>query len=66
MNEIAFLERKIKLKKQGANLINEEVRDLQILLVLQKIRKHLEGKINNTFDPVLSRKLDCIDYLIEN
>ena len=65
MNEIAFLKRKIKLKKQGVNLINDEVRDLQIFLVLNKIKKHLESKMNKTFDPGLSKKLDCVNYLLD-
>ena len=65
MTEQKLLKRKIILKKQAVNLINEEVRDLQILLVLHKIKKHLEAKINQAFDPVLSRKLDCLNYLLD-
>jgi hypothetical protein len=66
MNEIAILKRRLVLKKQAVDLINEEVRDLQILLVLHKIKKHLEAKINQAFDPVLSRRLDCLNYLLDN
>jgi hypothetical protein len=66
MDEQKLLERKLVLKKQAVNLINEEVRDLQILLVLHKIKKHIETKINQPFDPVLSRKLDCLNYLLDN
>jgi hypothetical protein len=66
MNEIAILERKLILKKQAVNLINEDVEDLQILLVLHKVKKHLEAKMNKAFDPMLSRKLDCLNYLIES
>ncbi len=66
MNEIAILKRRLALKKQAVDLINEEVRDLQILLVLHKIKKHLEAKINQAFEPVLSRKLDCLNYLLDN
>ncbi len=65
MTELEILKRKLVLKKQAVNLINEEVRDLQILLVLHRIKRHLEAKINQAFDPVLSRKLDCLNYLIE-
>jgi hypothetical protein len=65
MTELEILKRKLVLKKQAVNLINEEVQDLQILLVLYKIKKHLETKTNQTFDPVLSRKLDCLNYLLE-
>jgi hypothetical protein len=53
-------------KEAVLKLINEEVRDLQIFLVLHKIKKHLEAKMTQSFDPVLSCKLDCINYLIEN
>lgn len=66
MDQLAILKRKILLKKQAVDWINKEARDLQILLALQKIREHFEAKITQPLDPVLSRKLDCINYLIEN
>jgi hypothetical protein len=66
MDEITLLKRKLVLKKQAVSLINEEVRDLQIRLALHRIKEHLEAKMNQGFDISLSRKLDCINYLIEN
>lgn len=66
MEEISMIRRKIALKKQGVELIKEEIRDLQILLAFHKIKKHFEDEISQHLDPILSRKLDCINYLIEN
>ena len=66
MNEIAILKRKLKLNRQAASLIEEEIQDLQIMLALKMIENHLAARMNKHYDPILSRKLDCVRYLIEN
>jgi hypothetical protein len=65
MDEITLLKRKLVLKKQAVNLIKEEVRDLQIRLVLHRIKEHLEARMNQHFDANLSLKLDAIQVLME-
>jgi hypothetical protein len=66
MNELQTIQRKIQLKRQGRDLIGDEIIDLQIRKALVVYKSRLEAQISTNFDPVLSRKLDCINYLIEN
>lgn len=66
MSEIESLQRKIKLKRQTIPLIKVEIEKDQIQLALLVYQKTLEAQIGKKYDPVLSRKLDCLVYLIEN
>jgi hypothetical protein len=34
-------------------------------IILKRIRRRYERQIKNDFDPRLSRKLDCLIYLLE-
>ena len=64
MGEIKVLRRKIFLKKQAVTLITEEIRDLQDRLALLRVKGRLEDSIDSG-DPAISRKLDCIQVLLE-
>jgi hypothetical protein len=66
MDDLRIIKRKIYLKRQGRNLIGDEIIDLQIQMALVVHKSRLEAQIGANFDSVLSRKLDCINYLIEN
>ena len=66
MTEQELLKRKIVLKKQALKLFGNEIEDLEGRLALLKIQQHTEGRMKESFDPILSRKLDCINYLMEN
>jgi len=66
MTEKEILKRKIQLKGQALKLIKEERRELIYRLVLKGLKETLEIQIKTKFDPVLSRKLDCIIYLLEH
>ena len=72
-----ILKRKIQLKGQHLELITAEHRELIdkikgerksliYKLALVGLKDTLEGQIKARFDPVLSRKLDCVIYLLEN
>ena len=37
-----------------------------VKIFLMLFRRHLERRMTKEFDPVLSRKLDCITYILEN
>ena len=64
--EIQKLKRRIHLKRQAIPLIKREIIDLQTRLALLVLKDHFEKQIGEKFDPTLSRKLDCITYLLEN
>ena len=66
MNGKETLQRKIILKRQARGLILQEIHDLQIQLALLKICEYFESQISEDSDPILSRKIDCINYLLEN
>jgi len=53
------------LHQQARGLIKAE-NDLKIKKALTKIRNLYQGRIGKNFDPVLSHKLDCLNWLIEN
>jgi hypothetical protein len=65
MDETRFIRRKILLKKQAVTLIAEEIRDLQDHLVLLRIKGRLESLMPDG-DPLLSQKIDCLNFLLEN
>ena len=66
MNEPEIILRKIKLKNQALTLIKAEIQHLQARLVLLKLKDKFELKIGKSDDPLLSRKLDCVAFLLEN
>jgi hypothetical protein len=67
MDESQFLKRKIFLKKQLIGLLNDEIEDLRDRSNLLRLKERLEDKLKeHGFDSVLSRKIDCIHYLLEN
>jgi hypothetical protein len=66
MNKQQILKRKIQLKKQAVKVIKSDIIGLNQQLALIYIKEHFEKQIGDGFDPVLSRKLDCLDYLLDN
>lgn len=67
MKEREIISRKIVLKQQDICLIKDEIEDLRSRSSLLSLKERFEDKLNeNDFDSVLSRKLDCIQYLLEN
>ena len=66
MNELQVVRRKLKLARQGLLLSRIQVDELIMRYALLKIKLRIEQQISEKFDPVLSRRLDCINYLLEN
>ena len=65
-NELEVLKRKILLKRQGMALIAAEIKELKFQLALAHIVDHLEQQQCNDFDPLVSRKLECLDFVKNN
>ncbi|HOI75202.1 MAG TPA: hypothetical protein PLO63_13740 [Syntrophales bacterium] len=57
--------RKIILKRQAVKLINDEIRALRFRQSLLQMKAILEGQMTAEPDTILSRKLDCLVYLLE-
>jgi hypothetical protein len=66
MNDRQILKRKIQLKRQALDIINDEMRELQFRLSLAYMVEHLEQQQCNDFDPLVSRKLECLDFIKNN
>ena len=66
MTEIEILKRQIFLKRQARRLIADEIAELKIKLALKKILTFYEDQIGQSFDPALSSKIDCLNFLLEN
>ena len=66
MNERQILRRKVRLKKQAVEVIESDIIGLNQQLALICIKEHFEKQIEDGFDPVISRKLDCLNYLLDN
>ncbi len=66
MTDREIIKRKIQLKGQHLQLIKVERRELIHRLALMGLKDTLESQIKDNFDPVLSRKLDCVTYLLKN
>ena len=66
MNDQQILKRKIKLKRQARDLIRDEIFELQSRYALIILKNRYEGQIGDSYNPDLSRQLDCINYLLEN
>ena len=65
-NEVATIRKKILLKRQALQLIRVEIEELRERLNLIEIKERLEGQIESTDDSIVGRKLDCINFLLEN
>ncbi len=63
MTEIEELKRVISLKKSGIPLIKNEIKDCQIRLALLLLRDEYEQQGANNY--IVSRKLDCVNYILE-
>jgi len=74
VNEKEVINRKIFLKRQASDLLrqeiaqlNFEIEDLRDRLSILRLKGRFEDKLKeHGFDSVLSRKIDCIHYLLEN
>jgi hypothetical protein len=66
MNDQQILKRKIQLKRQARDLIRDEIFELQSEYALVVLKNHYEKQIEDSYHPELSRKIDCINFLIEN
>lgn len=66
MTETEIISREITHKNQALRDIRDEREKLKHRLALSKLKDSLEAQIGKKFDPILSRKLDCINYLLEN
>lgn len=66
MTEIQIVKRKIFLKSQAVALMREDIKALRFRAILLQVKAELERQITLTFNPVLSRKLDCVVALLED
>jgi len=66
MNEREIIKRKIKLKDQHIEIIKTQRKKYLLKWMLLTVKEFLEAQMTEKFDPILSRKLDCINYLLEN
>lgn len=57
--------RKLELKKQYFSIRGVDHIDRIEKSILLRIRRHYEELMNRVFDPELSKKIDCLTYLIE-
>lgn len=61
-----IIDRKLFLKKQALSIVRRDIADLRRKKVLMRIRSELENEISESFDPVLSRKLDALLILLDD
>jgi len=66
MTATEFKHRKTRLKRQYLQIAGLNRFEKIDKAILFKIRQRYETQMNKKFDPVLSKKLDCIQYLLEN
>ena len=66
MNQLEQINRRIELKSQAIELIKGEMADLKVKKILALIRQRYEGELKAEFDPVISHKVDCLTFLVEN
>jgi len=66
MTEKEILKKKIQLKSQALKLIRAERKEHIYRLALIGLKETLEIQIMTKFDSALSRKLDCVIYLLEH
>lgn len=65
MTELQTIKRKLLIKRQARRVSLEEIRELEFKLILLQMKSNLEAQMIKNFDTALSRKLDCITYLLE-
>ena len=66
MNEKAMILRKIKLKQQSCEIIKEDCLKLMGRLGLILLKEFYEKQTeSDVFDPLFSRKLDCLNFLLD-
>ena len=66
MNQAEVIKRKIKLKRQAVAQITLEIQALQEHLMLIVLKNRYEKRIGNDYEPMLSRKIDGIQFMLEN
>ena len=66
MNEIEAIERAIELKQQAMPLIKQKLEEPQERLFLIKLKDRFEQKAEGASNPTLSRKIDCVQFILEN
>jgi len=65
MDEKETLQRKFTLKKQGLQLIRNEIKELRQRLFLLELRDYYSSKIEKDFDRKLSLKIDAVNALLD-
>jgi hypothetical protein len=65
MDEREFLKRKIFLKGQALKVIRAERNKMRERFTLLNFREKILMQMRPEFDPELSQRLDCIDYLLK-
>lgn len=65
MTNIQTVKQKLLLKNQSIKFIRSECDELKRQLILLQWKDDLTGKLKAAFDPAISRKLDCILFLLE-
>jgi hypothetical protein len=64
LTDLSILQRRIKLKGQALKIIRAERNELRQRLSLLRMRESLLEQMGPDFDPEVSRKLDCVDFLL--
>lgn len=65
MDDKEVLKRKIKLKGQAIELFKAERTKMRFKLALMKWEESLEAQIGKEFNSALSKKLECLTYLLD-
>lgn len=65
MTNVEIKARKLELKKQFFQIRGIDRLDKIERSILLSIRRRYEELMNRVFDPELSKKIDCLTYLIE-
>ena len=70
MDKLQILKRQIVLKEQARQLVYQEntaeIFRLKLEHNLLLMKAHFEGQIKEGFNSGLSKKIDCLIFLIEN
>jgi len=65
MTNVQIKARKLELKKQFFQIRGIDRMDKIEKAILLGIRKRYEARMNKAFDTDLSKKIDCLNFLIE-
>ena len=65
MTELEIVKKKIRLARQSLKFSSLELDELELRYILLKAKLRLEQQMNREYDPALSQRLDCINYLLE-